>query len=842
MSRLLLPGLLVVFQLLAHSSSTTAQVVINEYSASNLNQFVDDHSDYEDWIELYNNDPSPFPIGGYHLSDDSLQPTKYTIPAGAIIPGNGFLRVFCSGRNLTNGSYYHTNFRLTQTKNNKEDIVFTDPSGVILDGLRLDVTQLGHSRGRKPDGATDWYVFTNPTPLASNNAASAYLRYAEKPDFSRFPGFYTTPDSITIVTPEPNSVIRYTTNGNLPTASSTVYTGPIPFNATMVLKALVISGDPAILPSLIEFSTFFMNVSHTFPVISVSGSQLTSLANGNGSLEPKGSFEYFDLSGARAAKTYGEFNRHGQDSWVHSQRSLDFISRDEMGYNHSIEQRLFQYSLRRNFQRVILRAAGDDNFPADYNPDNAGSAHVRDAYVHMLAKKGGMDLDVRNAEKVIVYLNGQYWGVYDIRENPDEHDYTEFYYGQDKYHIQYILTWGATWAEYGGQQALDDWADLYSYIMTHDMSDPVHYDSVMAQLDGKSLVDYVLTNAISVCSDWLNYNTGWWRGLDTSGTHRKWGYILWDNDATFGHYINYTGIPDITAYAAPCDPESLNGPSDPEGHIQVLNRLRNNPVFEQFYIARMTDLWNTVFSCGNMISQLDSITMILTPEMPAHCNRWSGDIADWQTNIAALRSYILTRCNNMAGGIRDCYSLNGPYIITLDADPVGAGSVRLNSLVHTDLPWSGQYFGGMENILEASAISPYQFVNWTSPAQVFAPNDSAVLTSVNFTSSDSIVAHFSFATNAFELKGESLTGSVYPIPAHDRAILEFRLPQSGPVRVSIFNSQGALVASPGDAQQLAAGFHSVQLDLANASLANGLYFVVLDTPSGTGTYRLPVER
>lgn len=72
----------------------------------------------------------------------------------------------------------------------------------------------------------------------------------------------------------------------------------------MVLKALVISGDPAILPSLIEFSTFFMNVSHTFPVISVSGSQLTSLANGNGSLEPKGSFEYLDLSGARAAKTY----------------------------------------------------------------------------------------------------------------------------------------------------------------------------------------------------------------------------------------------------------------------------------------------------------------------------------------------------------------------------------------------------------------------------------------------------------------------------------------------------------------------------------------------------------
>ena len=69
------------------------------------------------------------------------------------------------------------------------------------------------------------------------------------------------------------------------------------------------------------------------------------------------------------------------------------------------------------------------------------------------------------------------------------------------------------------------------------MNDPAVWDNITSKLDVKSLVDYVLVNSITVCSDWLNYNTGWWRGLDSSGTHKKWGYILWDNDATFGFMV-----------------------------------------------------------------------------------------------------------------------------------------------------------------------------------------------------------------------------------------------------------------------------------------------------------------
>jgi hypothetical protein len=102
---------------------------------------VDDHSDYEDWIELYNAGSSSLNIGGYYLSDDSTNNTKYQIPAGTQISAGGYFRFWCSGRNTFSGNNYHTNFRITQTKNNGEDIVFSDPSGVIIDATDALKTQ-----------------------------------------------------------------------------------------------------------------------------------------------------------------------------------------------------------------------------------------------------------------------------------------------------------------------------------------------------------------------------------------------------------------------------------------------------------------------------------------------------------------------------------------------------------------------------------------------------------------------------------------------------------------------------------------------------------------------------
>ena len=98
-------------------------------------------------------------------------------------------------------------------------------------------------------------------------------------------------------------------------------------------------------------------------------------------------------------------------------------------------------------------------------------------------------------------------------------------------------------------------------------------DSTAANINRwKSLADYFMINSYTVNQDWLNWNTSWWRGLDTAEDKRKWRYTLWDMDATFGHYTNYTGIPDPSANADPCNAENLPNPGG-QGHTDILEKL-----------------------------------------------------------------------------------------------------------------------------------------------------------------------------------------------------------------------------------------------------------------------------
>ncbi|MCD4696234.1 MAG: lamin tail domain-containing protein, partial [Bacteroidales bacterium] len=98
----------------------SAQVFINEYSASNLSSFTDNYGQYEDWFELYNSSENSVDIGGYYLSDNMGNPLKWQFPDGIVIPAQDFIKIWCTGRDEVSGNNFHTNFRLTQTKDNPE--------------------------------------------------------------------------------------------------------------------------------------------------------------------------------------------------------------------------------------------------------------------------------------------------------------------------------------------------------------------------------------------------------------------------------------------------------------------------------------------------------------------------------------------------------------------------------------------------------------------------------------------------------------------------------------------------------------------------------------------------
>ena len=724
------------FVVLVFSNNATPQLVINEYSCSNLSTHSDVFGEEEDWIELYNSTGSPIDLTGYFLSDKSSNLTKWQIPSGSV-PANGYLIIVASKRDTVVGGQLHTNFNLKQTRN--EWIVLSNNLANVVDSIQIvHMTKQDHSVGRSTDGALDWKLFTSPTPGGANFGAQDF--YEPKPTISVPAGFYPNAQSVSITCANPNATIRYTLDGSQPNAGSTVYSGPINIASTTVVRAAAYGNNE---PSFVETNTYFIGVTHTVPVVSVCGSQVFNLvANGNqggwgGNQNKIGSFELFEQNGLFIDEGDGHFNKHGNDSWAYPQRGFDFIMRDQFGYTDGIDHEIFPEKNRDHFQRVMLKPGASDNYPFE-----SGGAHIRDAFVHTLSIHADMLLDERTWRPAIVYLNGQYWGVYEIREKADDHDYTRYYYQQDKYDLQYLKTWGGTWQEYGAPDAEDDWDDLVDFILNNNMAPGPDFNYVQSQLKWKSLCDYFMFNSYVVNMDWLNWNTAWWRGMDPAGQKKKWRYVLWDMDATFGHYINYTGIPDVTANADPCNAENLPDPGG-QGHTDILEKLiSENPTVEQYYVTRYVDLVNTYFSCDYMNSLLDSMINILTPEMPGQVNKWGGTMAGWQSNVQDLRDFIDARCLALEQGLIDCYDLDGPYDVTFDVEPVASGEIKVNSIVAPTYPWTTSYYGGIETLTIATPEPGYVFDHWEYVVGPMTNGDLIDTNGITLTAPDSVTAVF----------------------------------------------------------------------------------------------------
>ncbi len=832
--------------------TTNAQVVVNEFSASNLDQFTDNYGNFEDWVELYNTSGSSANIGGYFLSDSENNRDKWRIPTGTTIPGNGYIVFWCDGRDEVSGGEYHTSFKLKQTKDT-EEIVFSDPDTIAINNIPLGRTQLGHSFCRDLNGGSTWVIDITPTPDASNGSNGHRDGYAEKPEVNITGGFFNGSVGIQLANTPANATVRYTVNGTLPTASSPVFPGALVVSNTQVLKLRSFSSNSDILPSFVEFNTYLIDEDVSLPVFSVAANDIITLANGNQGLRPHGSAEYFNAAGVRTTMAYGELNSHGQDSWVNFQRSLDWICRDEMGYAAELEDTIFDYYDRDAYQRIILRASGDDNYPADNVPANSnnvhdGGCHIRDEYVHTLCKNGDMKVDVRSVERAIVYLNGEYWGVYALREKPNDHDYTDYNYNQGKYDLQWLSTWGNTQAEYGGADAFQEWGVLRDFILNNDMGNPANYQLVDDELQFNSLIDYMATNLNVVASDWLNYNTAWWRGKNPDGTHKGWGYMIWDLDATFDYYINYSGVPNTNADAEPCDIEGIAdyladwnwwGGEDEGKHEQIfLKLLDESPDFEQLYYSRYADHMNTIFSCENMLFTFDSMIATIAPEMPRHIDRWGGTMSEWNGNVQEMRDFIEDRCANLEVGMVGCYDITGPYDLTIMCEPANVGEVKLNTLWHEQLPWTGAYFGNMDNLLNARVVSngpQATFSHWESTSgNTIFPHQDSVEASVVIAGIDTIIAVFDVDYTTVAEPYQHVIFEAYPVPATDNLTIKLSFPETETFDLVLYAIDGKEMLRKSYTQQ------ALQTTIETQQLARGLYILSLEAESGSKQLKIPL--
>lgn len=628
-----------------------SQVLINEVTAANYGGLQwSETENPEDWLELKNYTDSDIDIGGYWLSDDSENPMKYEIAAGTIIAAQDFYLFFLSdlGETALGSLYPHTNFNLTQLK--AESIVISDAEGNILDEFSFSTSNYllaDHSFVR--DSELNWHLTNSPSPLVGN-ATDLYNGYSILPEADIEGGYYAS--AVTVILSNSNSgPIYYTTNGQEPSSGDMLYTGSITIAETTVLRARTIPEIPDLLPGRILTNTYFIgDDEHDIQVVAISGPDLGSgnWLEGFGYENKWTHIEFFDEEGTFVVEGTGDSNKHGHDSNAFPQRGFDFVCRDQIGYTRELEfpEPLFENSSSRtDYQRLIFKCGGSENYPDGVGEPTA----IRDMYNHLLVEECDMAIDVRTGEFCVLYINGEYWGIYTIREKVDDRDYMEFRYDQPKYQVDYTKTWGGTWNEMG-ENGFEEWGDVVDFGLGNDLSDAANYTYIQDYLQKESMIDFFILNSTAVNRSWLNWDLSWWKGNDPDGEQLKWRYSLWDTDHTWGNGINYTGIPNMGSDAGHFDYLTLNDPGG-HGHVPLIAALLENDSFEFDYSQRRTELQSECFSCEQMIDLLDSLVQVIEPEMQRHTDRWGGDVEDWMENIGLLEEFIGEVCEEESNSI-----------------------------------------------------------------------------------------------------------------------------------------------------------------------------------------------
>jgi hypothetical protein len=193
-----------------------AALVINEFMADNGATIADPQGQYDDWIELYNTGPGTLDLGGMYLTDNLQNPTQWQFPAGTFLGQGGYLLIWTDDQVIQNPNGLHANFKLSA---GGEVIGLYATNGVTLvDSIAFGPQTQNVSYGRFPNGDTTWYFMNQPSPTNANITAQSEAVY-----FSRLSGVMTNSFTLKLSTPSNTGSIRYTINGTIPTASSTLY-------------------------------------------------------------------------------------------------------------------------------------------------------------------------------------------------------------------------------------------------------------------------------------------------------------------------------------------------------------------------------------------------------------------------------------------------------------------------------------------------------------------------------------------------------------------------------------------------------------------------------------------
>jgi hypothetical protein len=764
-------------RVVASSAASPVAVVINEVMSNNETTVADGDGDFPDWIELYNAGDIAAELTGYHLSDNDANLSKWVFPAETILDPGQYLVVFASGKagaEIPEGET-HADFKLS---NGNEPVILSDPLLKIVDRLDPGPLVSDNSVGHALDDLEAYYVFHSgePSPGAPNHdfIADPPEPFVQAPIFSVRGGVFDESVTLELNPPREGDLIRYTTDGAEPSRGSTPYSGPIELTETTVIRAVVL-GAPTSHPVT---HTYVIGAHHSLPVMALAADpghfeftdgylygfgdhMFTSQGNIIGNFpysasnawkrdrEIEASFEFHEPNeGGTSRMNVGVKIFGGWGSRGYPQKSMALFARREYGYG-KIRHPFFPDRAVDSFESIVLRNSGNDNqstwltYPRppihEFSaPVGHGSYFVngnftmfRDAMMQSLVAESG--LDTQGYRPAVLYLNGDYWGIYNIREKFTEH-YLESTHNVSANEIDLIEGYGS--ANTGSAATYNQ---MRSFIGGNSMANPSNYRAVQSRyLDIDNFIDYHL--AVIYGQNFDIGNIKCWRRRSSRGGQFRW--MLYDQDYSFNLWKPDVYLPamrrDYSDYANMFDfytnsRGSGTGWPNSGGRTLLFRKMLENDQFKERLIQRCADLLNTLLASDRVVARIDLMADAIRPEMERHLTRWSWagirargfgiphkredgrlTVAHWERNVESMREFARTRPDALRRDLIDHFALpGGTAAVTITTSDSSKGTVQINTIEATETPWRGHYFQDFPPTLTALPKAGAIFVGWS---------------------------------------------------------------------------------------------------------------------------------
>lgn len=595
---------------------------------------------------------------------------------------------------------FHTNFKLSA---GSETIYLYDQMGSLMDSMQLKGERADISLGRDLTNSENLF-FDSPTP-GFENVTSAFQGVLDTEILFSHQGGKTSAFDLELSVEDSGGQLRYTTDATLPNGTSKIYEGPVRINSSTVIRARYFKDD--YVPSVTDSRAYMVNVNHELPIISLITEPRNLFDTDNGiyvrgrqasndfpffganfweDWERPVHFSFYETDGTTAEMTNAGIKIFGGWSRGFDQRSFSLFARKEYGQG-KFKHRFFPKLDYTSFEALVLRNSGND-----WN-----RTMLRDGVLTSLMEDA--DLEYQAYRPTVVYVNGQYYGIYNLREKVNEH-FISSKTGVDPDSIDIL--------EKNSEIILgsnEEYEELIQYVSINNVSTEQAYQQLSEQIDLENFALYYAAQIYFDNQDWPGNNIKFWKAKNG-----KWRWILFDTDFGFGIWDQNNYLNNTLAFAL-----ESRGPGwpNPPWSTLLFRQLNTNKTFRHVFINQMADAMNSRFLPDRVTKRIDDYKENIRSEISSHFTRWNLPLQNWFNLLQQMRSFGNKRQVTVKSDIQQEYGLEGYHQLTLRNPSFFGGYISVNNRIDVESAfWTGDYFSSVPIELTAIAKPGNVFSHW----------------------------------------------------------------------------------------------------------------------------------